>query len=418
MALSDAGGVGRAIQAAVKCGRLFLVPVLLVGGGVLAPQAAPPQPPAAGQPSSDRRTVGGRVVRPGARILEPVANVWVVLHRVGSDSAGPVDSVATGSAGTYNFRYRATGSEDAIYFVSAEYMGIAYFSPPLRGADVRGEEAELVVFDTTSGPIPLGVRGRHVVVSAPAGDGSREVVEVYELANDSSRTLVAPDSTRPTWTALVPELATDFRVGEGDISAQAITLEPGRVHVVAPFAPGIRQLSFAYRLPPASFPVSLPAEYPIGTLEVLLEDSLATASGAGLIEENPVSVEGRTFRRYLAQQVAPNAVVRVSVPPAPARTRPLQLAVIAVVIGTVMLIALALSSRARARSPRAVAAAPIVDVASTLHVDDLARQIAALDRELESRPIVTALERSAHEARRAELKRQLARALDERRRTR
>ena len=45
------------------------------------------------------------------------------------------------------------------------------------------------MFDTTSGPVPLMVQGHHLVVSAPKPDGGREIVEVYELSNDSTVTL-------------------------------------------------------------------------------------------------------------------------------------------------------------------------------------------------------------------------------------
>src|SRR5688572_27594903 len=63
-----------------------------------------------------------------------VTGQWVVLHRVGADRAGPLDSARTGAGGRFRFRYAATGAPDALYFVSATYGGIAYFSPPLRSA--------------------------------------------------------------------------------------------------------------------------------------------------------------------------------------------------------------------------------------------------------------------------------------------
>jgi hypothetical protein len=83
----------------------------------------------------------------------PVANQWVILHRVGHDRAGPLDSVRTTAAGAFSFQYRVTGDSDAVYFVSTSYGGVAYYTPPLRGPVVRGDDAALVVFDTTSGPV-------------------------------------------------------------------------------------------------------------------------------------------------------------------------------------------------------------------------------------------------------------------------
>ena len=46
--------------------------------------------------------------------MDPVPAAWVVLHRVGPDRAGPLDSVRSDSRGRYAFRYTRTGSEDAI----------------------------------------------------------------------------------------------------------------------------------------------------------------------------------------------------------------------------------------------------------------------------------------------------------------
>src|SRR6266705_6686215 len=98
-------------------------------------------------PSSSQR-VSGRIVRPGAQRMNPVSGAWVVLHRVGPDRAGPLDSVRSDSRGRYSFRYLRTGSQDAVYFVSASYDGIAYFTLPLAEGRVSGDDGEVTVFDT------------------------------------------------------------------------------------------------------------------------------------------------------------------------------------------------------------------------------------------------------------------------------
>jgi hypothetical protein len=345
--------------------------------------------------------------------MRPVSRVWVVLHRVGSDTAGPIDSMRARGNGEYAFRYRRTGSTRAVYFVSAMYDGIAYFSAPLRSPRVTGADAELTVYDTTSGPLPLHVRGRHIVVSAPRAGGAREVVEVYELANDSSLTLISPDDARPTWTAPIPAEATDFQVGQGDISPSAVRQEKGRVVVVAPFAPGLKQLSFGYRLPTSSFPLSVPIVGGATVLEVLTEEPAAKVGGARLKEMAAATVEGRTFRRFLAQDAPANAVVRIETPPVGITSlNQLYLAGIAIAIGAAMLIALAASFTRRARRA-AAAAAPLAPVES---VDQLARSIADLDSEFERNAGPSDSDREAYHAKRLELKQRLARALDESRR--
>ena len=95
--------------------------------------------------------------------MDAISGAWVVLHRVGPDRAGPLDSTRSDARGRYSFKYDRTGSEDAIYFVSATHDGIAYFTPPLTAGRVTGDDAEIIVFDTTSGHVPFTIRGHHIV---------------------------------------------------------------------------------------------------------------------------------------------------------------------------------------------------------------------------------------------------------------
>jgi hypothetical protein len=350
------------------------------------------------------------VTRPDRGGLVGVSGAWVTLHRVGQDSAGPLDSLRTGANGRYSFRYRPFGGDDAIYFVSASHDGIAYFSPPLRRAVVSGEDAEITVFDTTSAAFPLTVQGRHLIVSAADAAGARTVIEVFELSNDSARTLVGGgrDGERPTWSTALPAGAENFRVGQGDVPADAVTLDAGRALVYAPFAPGLKQLSFSYSLPGKRFPLSVTLPHPAAVLEVLVEEPTADATGAQLSEVDPVSVDGRTFKRFLAQDAPANGVMRVEVAGTDAPDRAPALIAVLALVGAGMLAALARAFSRRAR-PAAVSGAPAAGVGRP--TDGLAREIAELDAEFERRTAPTDDDRATYHARRAELKARLTAAL-------
>ncbi|HET7565454.1 MAG TPA: hypothetical protein VFJ96_10690, partial [Gemmatimonadaceae bacterium] len=270
------------------------------GATSAAPQASPtPQsvdtadstPPLGNGP----RLVSGRIVRPTADTILPVPGIWVTIHRVGSDTAAPMDSMRTKRDGSFTFRYKPFGDPNAVYFVSASYGGIAYFSEPLKSARVTGDDAEITVFDTTSAPIPLHVRGRHIVVASPRADGTREMMEVYELSNDTTVTRIAPDDAHPTWTAVLPPNISDFEPGQTDVSPQTMRLADGQLAVVAPFAPGIKQLSFSFRAPAKDFPLSIPVQQGATVLEVLVEEPAAQVSGGGLARVADVSVQGQAF---------------------------------------------------------------------------------------------------------------------------
>ena len=290
-------------------------------------------------------------MRPGASQVDPVAGTWVVLHRVGPDRAGPLDSVRSDSRGRYSFNYTRTGSDDAIYFVSASHDGIAYFTPPLAEGKVSGDDGEITVFDTTSARVPLSLRGHHVVVSTADANARRSVVEVYDLSNDSFVTRVASGEgpTGATWQAHIAPGATDFKVGQGDVSAAAVSFANGVVSVFAPLAPGIKQLSFSYSLPAKSFPLKLPLEKETGIYEIMIEEKAGSVTGPHLREVDPVTVDDRNFRRFLASDMPENSVAVIDLPPPP----PSQivdrrfLVALTLVIGGSMILALAQALRRR-----------------------------------------------------------------------
>lgn len=279
----------------------------------------------------------------------PVPKTWVILHRVGTDHAGPLDSVRTSATGAYAFAYHRFGAEDAIYFASSSYGGIAYISKPFDPGAISGDEAEIDVFDTTSSVVPISVRGRHLIVSAPMARGERRVTEVFDLSNDSSVTrLSANDSPQgAVWSSVLPASATHPQVNEGDIPAGAVKFSNGRALVYAPFAPGIKQLVYTYVLPEDAFPASLPLERPTSVFEVLLEEPNAAVDGVKMRTAQTADVGGREFHRYLASDVPANGVVSISVPQVERAINVWYVAALIIVIGGLMTVTLARAVRRR-----------------------------------------------------------------------
>jgi len=311
-------------------------------------------------------TVTGTVMKPTSDTVLGVPRVWVTLHRVGSDRAGPVDSVQTDANGKYRITYRPFGVESAVYFTASVYHGIAYFSAPVGRGDHAsatnlpgeasdsahgppGEEGDITVFDTTSGPVRLSARGRHLVVSLPTPSGERKITEVFEIANDSFVTKVAVGNAPEgaAWSALLPEGAQNPKVLEGDLSAEAVKFNNGRVFVYSPFAPGLKQVAYTYTLKGNAFPFSLPLEGETTVLEVLTEESNAKVSGARLKQVAPVTIEGRNFRRFLASDVPANSVVGIEVTEAERPINPIYVAILTLLIGGTMVGALVWTMRRR-----------------------------------------------------------------------
>ena len=359
---------------------------------------------AAGEPAPVREA-RGLVQRIVAKGEVPLPRAWVVLHRVGSDVAAPIDSMRTDASGHFVFRYRATGDTSALYFIAASYDGIAYFTPPLRKPVAGGGDADLLVYDTTSAPIPVSVRGRHVIVTAPDTGKGRLVIEVFELSNDTSLTRVAGTPEKPTFETALPDGATDAAATDGDVPAEAVRFEKGRVRVFAPIAPGVKQLSFHYRLPLNKAPVVFPALTPAAVLEVLVEDTQGSASGAKLKKMASVNLEGRPFKRFLAQDAPGSSVVTVLAPTQVGAMFSARMAFVIVAVGAVMLAGLAASLMRK--GPLVARAHELGDA----DPDDIARQVAALDDAFAKKDSPTNDERADHYEARARLKSRLTSAL-------
>lgn len=326
-----------------------------------------------GTPPGETRSVRGRVVR-GARIAgRPLANAWVVLHRVGSDRAAPLDSTRTDAAGRYAFRYRTFGDPNAVYFASCSFAGIAYFTAPLTAREVSGVDAELVVHDTTSGPVPVHARARHVVFSAPGNEKRRTILEVYELSNDSSVTRVAAGDTGVVWEAVLLDGARSARVGQTDFSGGAVRFEAGRARLAAPFAPGLKQFSFSYDVP-VDAAYTFIVDGATDVLEVLVEDALGRVEGAGLASTGATTTGGRTFARFVAQAVPAGAVVRVSAPGAgEVSGNQVRVLLIMTALGAVLLIGLARAMMGRgARARRRHSAEGVAELRAELTALDAA----------------------------------------------
>jgi hypothetical protein len=357
------------------------------------------------------RRVEGRVVRP-APFLDgdsaasvSVPGIWVTLHRVAPSVAGPLDSMRTDPEGRYRFAYRPSGGPEAVYFVSASYGGIAYFTNPLRGLVTDGADAEIAVFDTTSIAFPLTVRGRHLIVGALDSLDERTIVEIFELSNDSTRTIVARDepTASPTWSFAVPTAAREVRAGQGDLPADAFVQATGRVSLYAALPPGLKQLSVSYKLPATAFPLPVALESGAVVLEVLLEEPDAAVSGSRLVAVDPVGLEGRQFRRFLAQDVRPGDRFTVEAPDRGLTGRRLYVTVLLAASGLLMLLALlrAGTKRQRPVGTRAPSLAPSLAPIPT--PERLAREIADLDAAFAAQGAPSDAVRTAYERRRAEL---------------
>jgi hypothetical protein len=365
----------------------------------------------AGRADAQAWSVEGQVQLGKRAGPQPVAGQWVVVHRVASDSAGnvsggPVDSARTDRRGQYRVRYARTGGE-ATYIAITNYAGVSYISAPLTRENVSGDDGSIMVFDTISPPYPIRVAGRHLIITAPDTGDRRQVIEVYELLNDSTHTVIGSD-TNPVWRAPLPRGVSDVAIDAGgDISPSLTKVDGEWLELIAPISPGLRQLSFSYTLGPGEFPLTMPVVDSATVFELLVQEPEAVIEGGGFTEVAGVSQEGIAFRRLLAQNVPPRTVLRFTMPRPVARLQSRIVKLIVAAVSVVMVAALAFVfwKRRRVRSKAAVSAAP------PSAVESLVQQLAMMDADFERHGSPSEAERAAFDARRAELKAQLNAAL-------
>ena len=362
------------------------------------------------------RRVDGRVVRGTRAGQQPLASQLVVLHRVGRDRSGPLDSTHTSANGRFAFRYHTSGDTGALYFATTAYGGIVYPTAPFRAPAVTTDDATIIVFDTTSGPVALKLGGHHIIVGAPQPNGRRPVGEVYDLQNDSTVTVIARDTVTPVWTARIPASASAFQVNtNGDLASGALSRSGATVGVFAPISPGIRQVAFTYDLPGDAFPLRVPADQATGVLEILVQEPTALVRAPGIRETAPANAEGRSFRRFLAQDVPAGAVIDIDVPRVTTVERQKVFHVVLYVLLGAMAVALGYAAwRGRRAAPATVpaaAAAAAGAIPAEPRSRQLVRAIAMLDDAFDREGHPDGAQRADYVSKRASLKRELADAL-------
>jgi len=296
-------------------------------------------------------SVSGRVLR-GGRDTVPLSNAVVVLHRMASASAGPIDSVRSDARGRYRLALRDPDSTSG-YVVSVWYDSIAYFSLPLNVVSRPAVHVEdILTFPASRTGPPLRLARRLATISTATADGSREVLEILELENPGQATRTTDDTLVPTWSGRLPGRTGQYRAGQGDVSPEAMRFRNDSVLIYAPIPPGpAKQLSFDYTLAAGARTFVMPIDQPTVEVNLLVEDTVALVIAPKLESFGVKEIEGRRFAAYRAGPLAAGERVEIRLPPGKFRAQALLPYVIAVVAAG-MLVALVWALRRRPAASR------------------------------------------------------------------
>jgi hypothetical protein len=314
--------------------------------------------------------------------------VRVVLHQVGRETQGPIDSTRTDLQGRFRFTFRNDTS--AFYLVSGRYAGIEYFSSPLSTNPALPDTSIRVIVYDTSSNATVALEARHLVLTRPGEDGSRSVLDLIILRNAGRLTRVAPDTLKGSWSVPLPRGTAGFQVRESDVSAEALSRSGDSLIITSALAPGEKQLTLQYEVPAGRNVVELPVE-PGLPLNVLIEEPAVRVVGPGLARADSQVIQDRSFRRWTGTTPS-HGLLRLTIPGSPATPRWL---LAALVVGMAFgLIGIGWYGLAARRTSTAVPG-----------LDALLDTIAALDaRYLGRQDETPAVEWNSYQAERARLK--------------
>ena len=256
-----------------------------------------------------------QTIRAEGRVLKadstPAGGISVALHRVGRVLQGTLDSTRTDRRG--RFRFEFTRDTTALYLLSARYSGIEYFSPPVHtNPELPDTAIRIVVYDTSS-TAPIVLTGRDLVITRPAEDGSRSVLDLLALRNEGRSTRTSPDSQRPSWRGRLPRGTVGLQLVEGDLSPDAVSRRGDSLIVTAPLPPGEKLITVQYLLPSARRILELAFAEAVPVANVLVEEKDVVVGGGTLAFADSQIFQGRSLRRWTGA-IPAGGVVRISLP--------------------------------------------------------------------------------------------------------
>lgn len=299
---------------------LCLLALLLAAQPTYAQETIPAPPDVPAGPG----TIRGRVVHQEdpQRSLDGVTLSLYALTRTGLAGVRRGASDAEG-----RFRFEGVANDPTTsYLVGAEYQGVSYsrtrvvFPPGALEREVEIRVAE-VTSETQSVSVPM-VRLRIDWL------GTRlRVVQSLTIRNESSLTVYVPAEARgtgsPALRAHLPAGAEEFLMPHG-LQPEGVEHRDGKIAFWGPLYPGEQDLSFSYLLPASGESVEIDLAFPSGAerIEVLVPAGGPAPSGERLIEKEPRTLDGRSFRIFEGPALAPGGHLALSLDLPEARVDP------------------------------------------------------------------------------------------------
>jgi hypothetical protein len=231
---------------------------------------------------------------------------------------GALDSTRTDRSGGYSYTISKPDTA-AQYVVGVQHAGVGYLTRAVGPGRFPSQVLDTIsVYDTSSAQ-PITISQRHLLVQPFNPDGSIPVLELWVIRNDGNRTRVAADSAQPTWRGALLQGATDAEIGESDFPHESFAHGGDSIAVLTPITPGDKQIVVTYLLPRGTSKLRLPVHEPIGTLGIMLADTLARVDAGPLTAYGVNRFENVPYLRLEAKGLPAGSPISVSFSPPPAQ---------------------------------------------------------------------------------------------------
>jgi hypothetical protein len=275
----------------------------------------------------------------------PLTGVEVSLHVITADSGGVVATSVSDETGRFRFEVDPSTHKDpesTVYLLTTRYQDVMYVGDALHRLPESESELSIVVFESRPvGSLPLTKRRTVVQVAG----GVFELLDVFELVNDSDFTLVRAPDAESGWEVALPSGAGRTASASIGFGSGSYELYGDRVLFDLSVPPGGRTFSVRYRL---SGPlVRLVLDRPLVEQLVFVEEG-AGVLVEGLTPAGTTELEGKRFARFSGAnlQAGDASTLRLTAVASPKRY-----AWMALSLGVVLAAAALVGWRLAARTP-------------------------------------------------------------------
>lgn len=256
--------------------------------------------------------IDGRVIN-ATRDSLAVSNILVALQKLTAGDAAPqpVGTQTTGRLGNFNFN--VTEPDTADYFVTADYLGVRYFSNGLKLINGANDLQTVVVYDTTRSTAQVTALMHHILID-DLGE-SLQLRETRVLNNPTTKTIIAPSTASETegiFRFPLPPGAVDFTPLSGPIGEDLI--ESGNAAVDrGVFIPGNKTVAYAYQLPlQKSQQTMFSIPHAARMFDLFVNSNSLRIESPQLTDLGEFTIRGLSYRRYGASNLPADSQVRVA----------------------------------------------------------------------------------------------------------